>query len=272
MSLINVDQEKCNQDGLCVGECPVKIIAMGEDVPQIVAGGDAICIRCGHCVAVCPTGALSHRDMAPGDCPPVRGEWKLSPDQAEHFLRSRRSVRRYKKETVPRETLERLVNIASYAPSGHNSQPVFWTVIEKPEDVRNLAGLTVDWMNWMVKNHPDVARAMHMDLVAAAWEAGADLVNRGAPHLIIAHGVKDFPPAQAAAILALGYLELAAPPLGLGTCWAGYFTAAANTWPPLAKAIGLPENHTVFGAAMAGIPKWGYHRLPLRDTPRVNWK
>jgi ferredoxin len=35
MSLITIDQEKCNQDGICVAECPARIIQLDskEDYP-----------------------------------------------------------------------------------------------------------------------------------------------------------------------------------------------------------------------------------------------
>ena len=73
--------------------------------------------------------------------------------------------------------------------------------------------------------------------------------------------------APAACTIALTYLELAAPSIGLGCCWAGYFYAAATTFPPLQEALALPKNHQCFGAMMAGYPKFNYHRMPLRKYP-----
>ena len=59
MSLFEVDQDKCNRDGICAAECPLKIIDMkSTGIPAPVNGADALCINCGHCVAVCPTGAI----------------------------------------------------------------------------------------------------------------------------------------------------------------------------------------------------------------------
>ena len=72
--------------------------------------------------------------------------------------------------------------------------------------------------------------------------------------------------------IALSYLDLAASSFGLGTCWAGYFHAAATMWPPMRNAVDLPERHTCFGAMMIGYPKYTYHRLPLRNEPRITWR
>ncbi|MDA8404914.1 MAG: nitroreductase family protein, partial [Desulfobacteraceae bacterium] len=229
MSLFEVSPEKCNRDGICVAECPVKIIELkdGASTPVPVPGADAICINCGHCVAVCPTGALSHKNMTPGQCPPVRKDWLLTPDQAEHFLRCRRSIRTYKKELVEKEILARLIEIASYAPSGHNTQPVHWRVVHDSKKLHQLTGMVVDWMRAMIKEQPAMAAKMHMDLVVGAWDFGVDVVCRDAPHIILAHGLAADTTVQYACTIAVAYLELAAPSLGLGTCWGGFFGAAA---------------------------------------------
>jgi len=273
MPLFTIDPNKCNRDGICAAECPIKIIEFKDkkSVPVPVSGADALCINCGHCVAVCPTAALSHTHMTPDQCPPVKKEWLLGADQAEHFLRSRRSVRTYKKDAVDRDMLAKLINIASHAPSGHNTQPVRWHVIHDFQELRRQIGMVVDWMRYMIKEQPKAAAKMHLDLVVGAWEFGVDVVCRDAPHVIVAHGLKTEMTAQTACVISMTYLELAAAALGLGTCWAGFFAAAAMAWPPLQKALKLPEGHACFAAAMVGYPKFKYHRLPLRNKPQVTW-
>ena len=70
MSLFTVDKEKCKRDGICVSECPMKIIAIkSEDAfPEPVPEAEEFCINCGHCVAVCPHEALSLETMDVQDC------------------------------------------------------------------------------------------------------------------------------------------------------------------------------------------------------------
>ncbi len=274
MTLITIDEKKCKRDGICVAECPIKILTMKtpESFPQPVPGADELCINCGHCVAVCPHGAFHHQNLQPEDCPEVRKEWLLSPEQAEHFLRNRRSFRTYKDKAVEKETLAKLIDVATYAPSGHNRQPVHWMVLHDKAELKRLTGLVVDWMRYMIKEQPAMAGPMHLDMIVGAWEAGVDVVCRNAPHLIMAHGDKTDPTTQASCTIALTYLELAAQPFGLGACWAGYFNVAATFWPPLQKALALPENHGSFGAMMVGYPKYKYHRLPLRRKARVTWR
>lgn len=58
---MRVDQEKCNQCGLCGKECPLEAIAVKEkDFPTF----SKACVRCGLCVSVCPVEAISRPDPA----------------------------------------------------------------------------------------------------------------------------------------------------------------------------------------------------------------
>jgi nitroreductase/NAD-dependent dihydropyrimidine dehydrogenase PreA subunit len=274
MDLLRIDLEKCKQDGICAAVCPMGIIEFDNQqaFPALVPGGDELCIRCGHCVAVCPHGAMSHEAMDTTDCRPVRDELNLQPDQVEQFLRSRRSVRTYRKKEVNRDVLTNLIRLASFAPSGHNSQPVEWLVIYDRDEVKRLAGIVAEWMGSLIQEGSPLAATLHMDRVVAAWESGTDRICRGAPHVLVAHAPKDERTAPAACTIALTYLELATPAFGLGACWAGYFNAAANFWPPMAAALNLPRGHASFGAMMIGQPKFKYARLPLRNEPKTIWR
>ena len=274
MSLFTIDQKECRRDGLCVAECPAKIIEIigKEGFPTPVDGAEELCIHCGHCVSICPHAALSLKTMSPKDCLPVRKELLLSPEHCEHFLRSRRSIRSYKEKRVPRDLLQKLIETARYAPTGSNSQSVQWLVIEDPAEVRRLGGLVADWMRSLLAQSAEYALSMHMDLIVGLWNKGIDRILRSAPHLVVAHGLSTMPISQSSCFIALTYLELAAPSLGLGTCWAGYFTAAANFYPPLQKALALPQGHLPYGAAMIGYPKYSYQRMPPRNKPEISWR
>lgn len=273
MSLITVDPEKCTRDGICAAVCPARIISLQnkEETPEMVPGGEERCIRCGHCVAVCPHGAMSHESMAAADCMPVKKEFLLDPERTEHFLRNRRSIRVYKDKVIDRDLLVRLIEIARYAPSGHNLQPVKWKIIHDTKDVTRMSALVIDWMRHLIGEKSPLAEMLHMDRAVLAWENGIDPINRNAPHLVMAYGHKDDRTAQTASTIALTYLELAATGFGLGGCWAGYFTAASLFWPPLGEALNLPKDHLCLGALMLGYPKFKYHRMPLRNEPEITW-
>src|SRR5204862_68030 len=124
--------------------------------PSEVDNAQEFCIRCGHCVSVCPHGALSLNSMKPEEC--INVDRKLLPNsaQVEIFLKNRRSIRTYKDKPVGREALSKLVDIARYAPSGHNSQPVEWMVIYDKNDVQTYASMVIDWMKVMLREFPTI--------------------------------------------------------------------------------------------------------------------
>lgn len=152
MSYFEIDAEKCMHDGICVAECPMRILEIKDASlpPSPVEGAEEKCIRCGHCVAVCPHGAFSLEEMKTEDCPPVRNDMALSVEHVEHFLRSRRSIRTYQDKAIEREKLEKLIDIARYAPTGTNSQQVKWLAVNSRDGVRSMAGLVVDLIRHLI--------------------------------------------------------------------------------------------------------------------------
>ena len=269
-----VDPEKCSRDRICVEACGGRLIEMGEAdlVPTLTADAEELCINCGHCVVVCPTGALALHTMEPGDCPQIKEELHIDLQQAEQFLRSRRSIRNYREKPVERDKLNKLIQVSGYAPSAHNDRPVHFLVIEDKGEVRRLSSLVVDWMRMTINEAPVLAKTFHFDRVVGLWDGGKDLICRNAPHLIVAHAAENARLAQVDCILALAYAELIAPPLGLGTTWSGYVMAATIFYPPLIKALNLPEGHKCFGVIMVGYPKLKFVRMPLRNLPAVEWR
>ena len=207
--------------------------------------------------------------MSVDQCPPIDDALILSEGQTDQFLRSRRSIRAYKAQDVDAELLTRLIETARYAPTGSNSQLVQWLIVPTRDKVVQLTDLAVDWMRSAIAGKNPMAEAYQMAGIVHAWDNGIDIISRGAPALVITHGPETYPVMAIDSTIALSYLDLAAPSLGLGSCWAGFFMAAAGFWPPLAEALSLPEGHKPFGAMMVGYPKYRYQRLPARNEAKV---
>ena len=274
MSLLIVDESKCKQDGFCARECPTAIIRIKkkESYPQMVPGAEPFCLTCGHCVAVCPHGAMSHTKVSLEDCASLQKEFVINEDQAVQFLRSRRSIRQFKDMPVEDQKIQRLIEIARYAPTGSNTQLVEWRVFNGQDKVKALAKLAADWARDLLEKDPKAVKSPYIPGIVAAWDAGYDVVLRGAPAMVLASAPKQDNNGMVNLTIALSYLDLAAPSMGLGACWAGLLQGALLNWPPLQDAIGLPKNHTQHYPMMLGYPKAKYFRLPQRKPPKIKWK
>ena len=266
-------RRSAGSDGICVGDLS------GGD-PRAAAGGDPRPrARRGRAVhrlralrgRVPARRLLDHRN-ARRLLPPVRPEWRLPPEQAEHFLRSRRSIRVYKEKQVDPGTLERLIQVARYAPSGHNRQPVRWLVISGREQVRALAGHVVEWMRHFAAEKPAFARRMMLGRIIASWEAGQDPVCRGAHHVIVTHAPEDrrdravgvhprarLPGAGGAFLRARGLLG------GLPAARGDDVAAAAGGARPAPGGRLLRRD----ARRRAEVP---LRRLPVRRDPEITWR
>jgi len=228
------------------------------------------CINCGHCMAVCPVGALTLEKME--QCASFDPQLLPSFEQLSQLVRGRRSIRCYKKEPVDREMMGRIIDLARYAPTARNSQLLGWLVIDSREEIKRLTGLAVDWMRHLVTEKDQRAASYGMQGLIRAWENGSDPILRGAPGLVVVHAPADYHLALVDSSIFLNTFELAAFALGVGTCWAGFFTAAAKNWPPLQDALQLPAGHSLCYAMMAGYAKLKYQRLPERKSARIIWR
>ncbi|MDR3563037.1 MAG: nitroreductase family protein [Negativicutes bacterium] len=265
MDLITVNQEACTKCGICAKECPTIVLHVGANGPEAVTPQS--CIVCGHCVAVCPHAALDHSKTPLAGQIDIAKFPKLTAEEAKRFLRSRRSIRCYKKTAVPREALLELVDVARLAPTGSNMQGVSYVIVDDEKTLQEAIELVIQ----QIENDPFLSgRFAHY--LKAYREEGKDIVLRGAPHLILATAAADFPRGRENSVFSLAYLELYAPALGLGSCWAGILEVCAlSENSPLLKLFNIPEGKKITGAVMVGYPQYGYHRLVDREPLDVTF-
>jgi len=273
MGYLFINPETCIHDGLCVTECPPRIIHPTEGACAQVDEEDiARCIHCGHCVAICPMGALALPELKPEDCEDVNEMIFPTTENLQLLLRSRRSIRSYQDKVVERKQLEKMIATTAYAPSGHNLQPVHWTVVEGKENVKLLSECVIEWMLELLERVPEAAQGMSMDIMVRDWRRGMDRIGRGAPTLLVTHAPADALNAPTDCTIALSYFELLAFSAGLGACWAGYVHAAALLGSKMVKLLKLPEGHQVFGCMLLGYPRVKYCRIPKRIPNIIEWK
>ena len=266
-----VDRQTCTKCGQCVADCPAQIIDMRDSGPAIAADKEEGCYRCQHCLTVCPVGAVSIMGFRPEDSIALAGNLP-DPRQLEILMRGRRSVRRYKEENLEPEILQRLLDVASYAPSGMNDREVRFTVVD---DRAKLAELRVELMAELIRMVSEATlprgTEFYGDFVKLWIQERNDFLFRGAPHLLVASAPSSSACAEQDCLIALTYFELFAQSMGVGTVWDGLATGAISTVvPSMRKRLGIPNDHVVGYAMTFGRPAAHYARTAQHEPAEIH--
>jgi len=261
VTLIQVDASLCTQEGACIASCPWSLIVRGDDhYPAELEGALDSCIRCGQCVAVCLPGAMTNTALDRNEFQEI-SELKRESDPVAYTMRTRRSVRAFRPDPVPKADLKALLDVARYAPSANNGQNLWWIVTTGRIQTKALADLAREWMR----------RTYRPDVPDEEWP-DEDPVLRGAPHLLLCCGPEDSALAATDAAIAVTHADLLAAARGLGACWAGVFMRALAAWTPLQEALSLPPGQKVFCGLLLGYPKHAYRLVPPRKPSAVDWR
>ena len=111
-----------------------------------------------------------------------------------------------------------------------------------------------------------------MDALAAKYNDGDDLILRKAPALLLfcADSVGGTF-AGVNANLALHNAALAAETVGLGCFYTGFVVIVSERDNRIAKSVGLPETHKIYGALAVGYPQLKFKSWQERNPPKVTW-
>ncbi|WP_430810470.1 MULTISPECIES: nitroreductase family protein [unclassified Carboxylicivirga] len=256
-----INEASCTQCGLCAKECPMLIIDGKKGIPEIKVGKEKNCIRCQHCLAVCPSGALSIFGKE------AKNSVKTSdpmPDAEElsRLIKTRRSIRKFKKETLDSTCIEQLLEAAAYAPTGHNKNEVLLSVTYTQEErnkVRELIYSALKKASDAGSIKPDQAI---FNRFQAIWhDKGIDVIFRDAPHIIFASAPESNSNGQSDSVIALSYLELQANAMGIGTLWNGFVKMImTDIAPELKNQLGIPAEHAIGYVMVLGYPGVKYAR------------
>jgi len=269
MLKFEVRQEKCTRCGLCAKDCPVHIIDLKTGYPRIEADKANTCIRCQHCLAICPTAAVSIVGKSPEQSLSIKGNFP-DPAQMEILIKGRRSVRQYHDENLDPELIKRALDVAWQAPTGVNMRQVQFSVIDDKKNLAVFRDETYRRLEELIASGrlPE-DKAFFAGFVRVWNEKGVDILFRGAPHLVVASaprgGASPFPDC----LIALSYFELFAQSLGIGTVWNGLVKWVIDDLvTELKTRLNIPENHIVGYAMAFGRPAIQYQRTI--DKGRAN--
>lgn len=162
-------------------------------------------------------------------------------------IKTRRSIRRFKKEPLDKNLILKVIDAARYAPSSRNSQPWEFIVVQRPETLARLS--EIHRYAWLIKDAPAA-------IIVLANESLSPL---------------RYPQDTSAAIQ---NMLLAAHSLGLGTCWvAVYSTKDRDLENKVREVIELPEDRRAMAIIAMGYPDYQPAEKKLRSLDEVvHWE
>lgn len=291
MNTVSINFETCVGCEECVHECPEQLFRIRGDgeAGSRVEWDDphSWCNDCGHCVAICPVTAIGLNGEGGGESAIARELCDYA--TAANLLMSKRSARRYSDRPVEKSTVEQILEVMRYAPSGHNAQSCEYYIVydeETKEALRKESAKTFQLLKtmaklrWLIKpfvakplfdalDEPDLAEAM--DELIDQYRRGDDPLFFHAPAVVLVTVPRMGGMMTVDSTSALTYGMLAAHSLGLGTCWMGFTMSAIANSSAIKKCLGIDKNRRISGVITLGYSDVTYERLPPRHPVKVEW-
>jgi nitroreductase len=217
----------------------------------------------------------------------------ITPESAFDFLSRRRSVRNYKKEAPDIELLEKIIEIAGFAP-GSPHHRVGWvrhvTLVHGAGNMRKVLDLTAEYIRKINKllsgrmirviarfsaaAKAGLAVVPDMEMRWNEYNAGRDVIAWNAPAAIFLHAPVNSSMPQTDCDAAALYIQLHAAAHGVGTCWNGLLQGAAagdhlRGFTKLADFLKIPKGHKCYAAMTVGYPAIDLHSIPERKVDIV---
>jgi ferredoxin len=285
-----IDRSTCTVCGECAEICSGGVLTRGDREIVIDHSSAFDCIGCGHCMMVCPSGsiAVTGRKLTPADvidlpAPSLRATF----DQLEALLLSRRSIRRFREEAVPREAIDKVVAAAATAPMGIPPWEVGVTVYHGRDKVRELARDTADAYEKLLKFFDGPAGFLFKRLMkkparqqfdsfilplgrilVEGRKKGADYVLYDAPAAILFHASPYGDGADA--YIACTYAMIAAEAMGLGSCMIGCLPPVLARRKDLMKKHGVPDGNIPKIMLILGYPAVRFRKAIRRPFHSVS--
>jgi nitroreductase len=168
----------------------------------------------------------------------------------------RRSVRRFLEDQIPESDLRAVIEAGRQAPSGHNDQSCFFSILRNKSLIdavsagskQTMLQTPIDWI-------ADLARNEKFHIF---YEA---------PTVIVVATRKDAVSPLADACASIQNMLIAAESLGIASCWIG-FVKFHFTEPSRFAELGIPEGYEVQYGISLGYKPDGYPSTPpLRKNP-----
>jgi len=259
-----IDHSKCTGCGKCVTDCLHHTIGLANGVARVLSDD---CLKCGHCLAICPQGAIQMTGLDDEILEKSSATRMLDADALKTHLKLRRSIRRYKKTPVEKEKIAQIVEAGRLTPTGSNRQNVRYIVVQSGID--ELEDAVIEQYRALAEQalSPTESASTLTALDPRIYQLKRGLLFYNAPALILV--VSD---SSVNASLAAMSMELMAEALGLGTVYVGLFAKPASQNDALRCELGLTPEENIVVCLALGYPAVTYLRSAPKKPANIVWR
>lgn len=178
---------------------------------------------------------------------------------------TRYSVRKFTTDIVDKDTINKLIQAGTQAPSAMNSQPWAFSVIQDKDTLKKISNETKVFLLEQLEKMPLMGG--YRNTLA---NPDFDIFYNGNTLLTI-YAKQQGPCPDTDCSLAAENIMLMAHSLGLGTCWIGFAKMYLNE-PAAKKKFGIPDEYTIAAPIIIGYPMNSGNPAPKKEAEILFWK
>ncbi|MCK9170690.1 MAG: nitroreductase family protein [Treponema sp.] len=169
-------------------------------------------------------------------------------------IEKRRSIRKYQSRKIEEDKIEALIESARLAPSGNNTQPWQFILIDDSGIIKKVAE-TAHNQQW-IRTAP-LLIACVADIQVRLPDSGNMHLEEDTPCFELKQIIRD-------TAIAVEHIVLEAVHQGLGTCWVCWFTENE-----MRQILGIPEDKFLVTILAAGYPDENPAPRPRKKTEEI---
>lgn len=216
-------------------------------------------------------------------------EW----NPVEKVIMERRSIRNFKKQTVPDNLIKRILEAGRFAPTAGNAQPWKFVVIkdqalitEMEKDTIKLSKLLMWFVDYnrnvfrriflapytkfMTRLMPNKLHPVPFNLLQRITAEKTPVYHNAPVMILLMIDKRGVGNSALDAGICGQNMVLAAHSLGLGTCWVGMITVLMMN-PLWRKKLGVTSPYELTDCLVLGWPKGDYDGEVEREVQLVEW-
>lgn len=258
---VYIDEGLCTGCGACVHDCIQHNLVLENGKAHPLRE----CMKCGHCVAICPEGAPSIPAYAdsPIDFDPAT--FDLPTENLLNSIKFRRSIRAFKDEPISMEHLHLLMEAGGHTATAKNTQmcrfdflqdslPEFkeliWSYLSEVYETDRIMPIPAETLGRFIENRRTDPKNDYLfrDASAVLFIESPDPLDAG---------------------LAAGAIEMVAHTLGIGVLYNGYLRRVVDSCPAARAYFDMSDERGLNVCMLLGYQQKRYYRTAPRRFPSV---